>query len=101
MPSLAVRTRFAPSEFPDIWSTLPLRSNQASVLHGYPPGRAWFARRHNPGTNCVPPATGMRINVGEDTRGYCFAAEMSPKTDVARTTGIALCPVQRLGSQGF
>ena len=40
--ALAVGTSFAPPEFPDIWSTLPLRSNHAPVLHGYPLPM-WFA----------------------------------------------------------
>jgi hypothetical protein len=36
MLSFAVRARFAPSELPNVWSSLPLRSNNASVLHKFP-----------------------------------------------------------------
>src|ERR1700756_4135023 len=36
MISFPVCARFAPSEFPNIWSSSPPRSNHASVLHGYP-----------------------------------------------------------------
>src|SRR5215469_13992576 len=85
MLSFAVRAWFAPSELPNIRSSLPLRSNHASVLHGSP-FRLWppcpvfgffikvikaqsrqivFRRRQE-----------QAINVGAYARGYCFAAEV-------------------------
>jgi hypothetical protein len=36
MFALAISAWFAPSELPNIGSTLPLRSYHASVLHGFP-----------------------------------------------------------------
>jgi hypothetical protein len=38
---------------------------------------AWFACRHNPGTNYVPIRQKYGTKLGECERGYCFAAAMS------------------------
>jgi hypothetical protein len=81
MSSSAVRARFAPSELPHIWSSLPLRSNHASVLHGSPfcpsrPARALgLSFRHNPGTIVFRRRHEQAANAGDDARVYCFAAE--------------------------
>src|SRR5215831_2493176 len=77
MPSFAVRTWFAPSELPDIRASLPLRSNHASVLHGYPFVRAYLPTGTIQAQIVFQRGQEWLINGGEDVRGCCFAAEIT------------------------
>src|SRR5215469_16984789 len=78
MCPLAVAREFTPTKFPNCRPPLPLRSNQASVLHRYP------LRSGNglPAGTIQAQIVFQRsqeylINGWEDGRGYCFAAEIT------------------------
>jgi hypothetical protein len=106
MLSCAIRTRFAPPEFPNIWSSLPPRSNYAPVLHRSPFGRCQPSKSGSfdkapSRRNCVPtPAeiVGEVIACWEVIAllgGYRFAGRLSLCCEmpaICKQDGVGLSP---------